>query len=359
MTPSKEVLLTVSGRIPADLDEQVAAGDRPRADYNVMRDAFDADLVDVDEALARTGRAGRLIHRVGGSGLLLGWYCFWQRGKYEVIVTDGEQVGLPLALLSRVFGRGTARHMMIVHILSTPTKSRLIRYGRLAGLIDRYVVYCSWQRDYICDQLSVPPERVVFSTFMVDTVFFDPLKAPVEQEQMICSAGLERRDYATLMEAVDGLDVRVVVAAASPWSKQSDESRQFALPSNVDVRRLGLSELRELYSRSRFVVMPLHEVEFQAGITTILEAMSMGKAVLCTRTPGQTDTVVDGTTGRYVPPANAAALRNAIEVMLGDREFLRSAGQRAREWTVANADIAVYASRLSAEVRTLRTRSAE
>ena len=354
MSATKSVLLTVSGRIPVDLDQQVEAGLRPRADYVVMRDAFDAELVDVEAALARTGLVGRLIHRLGGPGPLLGWYCFRRRRHYQVIVTDGEQVGLPLALLSRFFGRGPARHMMIVHILSTPMKARLVRYGRLAGLIDRYVVYCSWQRNFIRDDLSVSPDRIVLSTFMVDTDFFDPEHLDVEQQEMICSAGLERRDYETLMEAVQGLDVKVVVAAASPWSKQSDATEGAALPSNVEVRRLDLFELRELYARSRFVVMPLFEVEFQAGITTILEGMSMGKAILCTRTSGQSDTVVEGHTGRYVPPADVEALREAIRVMLADDVFTRSAGARARDWAVSNADIEVYASRLSAEVDALR-----
>ena len=350
MTTTKSVLLTVSGRIPADLDDQVAAGRRPRADYRVMRDAFDADLVDVDVALSRTGRLGRLLHRLGGAGLLLGWYCFRHRHRYEVIVSDGEQVGLPLALLSRVFGRGTARHMMIVHILSTRTKARLVRHARLAGQIDRYVVYCSWQRDFIRDALGVPAECIVLSTFMVDTAFFDPAAVSVDQERMICTAGLERRDYATLMEAVNDLDVEVVIAAASPWSKRSDTTERAVLPPNVEVRKLSLFELRELYARSRFVVMPLEEVEFQAGITTILEAMSMGRTVLCTRTSGQTDTVTEGETGRYVRPNDAAALRDAIRGMLDDEAFAIDAGRRAREWVVNNADIEVYARRLSAEV---------
>ena len=118
--------------------------------------------------------------------------------------------------------------MMIVHILSTPMKVRLVRLARLAGLIDRYVVYCSWQRDFIRDALSVPSDRVLLSTFMVDTAFFDPALVDVEPERMICSAGLERRDYPTLMEAVDGLDVQVVIAAASPWSKRSDTTERAA-----------------------------------------------------------------------------------------------------------------------------------
>jgi glycosyltransferase involved in cell wall biosynthesis len=208
------------------------------------------------------------------------------------------------------------------------------------------------------DALSVPADRVLLSTFMVDTAFFDPALIDVEPERMICSAGLERRDYATLMEAVEGLDVQVVIAAASPWSKQSDATEHAVLPANVEVRKLNLFELRELYARSRFVVMPLEEVEFQAGITTILEAMSMGKAVLCTRTSGQTDTVTEGQTGRYVPPNDAGALRDAIVTMLDDDAFAHSAGEQAREWAVANADITVYASRLSAEVDALRARHA-
>ena len=121
---------------------------------------------------------------------------------------------------------------------------------------------------------------------------------------MICAAGLERRDYPTLMEAVDGLDVRVVIAAASPWSTKSDSTENRDIPSNVEVRRLSLFELRDLYAASRFVVMPLFDVEFQAGITTILEAMSMGHAVVCTRTEGQTDTIIEGETGLYVRPGD-------------------------------------------------------
>ena len=66
------------------------------------------------------------------------------------------------------------------------------------------------------------------------------------------------------------------------------------------------------------VVVPLQETDFQAGITTILEAMSMARALVCTRTSGQTDTIVEGETGRYVPPGDAGALRAAIEDLLAD-----------------------------------------
>jgi glycosyltransferase involved in cell wall biosynthesis len=353
MSAGRPVLLTVSGRIPADLEAQVSLGRRPRADYVAMGAAFDADVVDVDGALASTGRVGALVHRFLGTGGLLAWYCFRMRRRYEVIVTDGEQVGLPFAMLCRVLGRGSAKHMMIVHILSTPTKVRLVRLARLASMIDRYVTYCSWQRDFIVTEFGVPPERVMLSTFMVDTAFFDPARTGVPQERLICAAGLERRDYATLMQAVDGLDVRVVIAAASPWSTQSDSTADRTLPDNVEVRRLSLADLRDLYAASVFVVMPLTEVEFQAGITTILEAMAMERPVVCSRTVGQTDTIIDGRTGVYVPPRDAIALRAAIQDLLDDPERVRAMGAEARRWAVAEADIKVYVNRLTVELANL------
>ena len=314
---------------------------------------LDADVVDVSGALAHTGRWGRLLRRVGGAGALLGWYCFRQRRRYDVIVSDGEQVGLPFALLSRCFGRSGARHVMIVHILSVAKKERLIRWARLGALVDRYLVYCRQQQSFIVDRLGVPQERVVLSTFMVDTEFFAPGSVDVPRRRMICTAGLERRDYPTLMEAVDGLDVDVVIAAASPWSKQPDSSQRDSIPDNVRIERFSLFELRELYAASRFVVMPLYEVDFQAGITTILEAMAMQRAVVCTRTPGQTDTIVDDLTGVYVPPGDPAALRTAIEALLDDEDRADRLGRAAREWAVAHADIDRYATVIGSVVESV------
>ncbi len=355
MSQRRRVLLTVSGSIPTDVDTQVAEGRRPRADYRVIADAVGADVVDVDAALTGSGRVGRLLHRAAGAGPLLAWYCFRRRRDYDVLFTDGEQVGIPLGLLTRLFGRGGSAHVMIVHILSVPKKATLMRTLRISGQIDRYVVYCSKQAEFARDELGVPAADVVLSTFMVDTAFFAPDRVEVEPRRMICSAGLERRDYPTLMDAVDGLDVEVVIAAASPWSKQADSSAERPLPPNVEIRRLSLFELRELYAESRFVVMPLVDVDFQAGITTILEGMAMGRAIVCTRTPGQTDTVIDGDTGVYVPPGDAAALRAAIVRLLDDSAEAERLGANARKWVVNHADIDVYAQFLAGVVQSVQS----
>jgi glycosyltransferase involved in cell wall biosynthesis len=109
-----------------------------------------------------------------------------------------------------------------------------------------------------------------------------------------------------------------------------------------------------LYAESTFAVMPLVDVDFQAGITTILEAMSMGLAVVCTRTSGQTDTVIDGHNGVYVRPSDPAALRAAIVRLLADQGEADRLGTNGREWVVAQADVSVYAQRIGTVVDEVR-----
>lgn len=345
------VLLVVSGEIPAGLAADVEQGRRPRPDYLEMGRAMDADVVDVAEARRRAGRVGRLIERVGGTTALLAWLCFRQRTRYDAIVTDGEHVGLPLALLCRLTGRPTFAHVMIVHILSVPKKAKLFRWLRLGRYVDTMFVYASAQQRFVTRELGFPADRVSLTTFMVDTTFFHPDAVPTHRQRMICSAGLERRDYPTLIEAVRDLDVRVVIAAASPWSKQVDSSGRAELPANVERTSLSLFDLRQLYADADFVVMPLIDTEFQAGVTTILEAMAMGRAVVCSRTRGQTDVLADGVTGVYVAPGDVASLRAAIIRLLDDPSEAARLGSHARQEVVRTSDIAVYAERLAVGVR--------
>jgi glycosyltransferase involved in cell wall biosynthesis len=146
---------------------------------------------------------------------------------------------------------------------------------------------------------------------------------------------------------VEGLDADVFIAAASPWSKRTDSSAGLRLPGNVTVDGLDLFALRELYNDATLVVVPVVDTDFQAGITTILEAMSMGLPVVCTRTRGQTDTVIEGETGRYVPPGDAAAVRAVIDELLADTDQARRLGAAGQRWVREHADIARYVARLA------------
>ena len=160
------------------------------------------------------------------------------------------------------------------------------------------------------------------------------------------AVGLEARDYPTLLKAVDGLPVQVVIAAASPWSKRADTTQGRAIPANVEVRRFSQHELRQLYGDAQFMVMPLQNVDFQAGVTAILEAMAMKRAVICSRTPGQTDVIVEGETGLYVPPGDVAALRSAIVHLLEHPDAAHRMGVSGRKRIEQFMSLSHYVQRL-------------
>jgi glycosyltransferase involved in cell wall biosynthesis len=76
--------------------------------------------------------------------------------------------------------------------------------------------------------------------------------------------------------------------------------------------------------------------------------MALSKAVICTRIPGQTDTVVDGETGLYVPPEDPAALRAAIERLLANPDEAARMGKAGNARLHAEGmTIDKYAERLA------------
>jgi glycosyltransferase involved in cell wall biosynthesis len=354
---SNDVLLTVSGTIPADIGAQIGEGRRPEADYLALARAFGADLIDYPLAREVSGRFGRLLGRLGGPNLVLAWACFLLRHQYRVIFSDGEQVGIPLATLLKLFGSSLRpRHLMIGHLLSVGKKMLFFDRLRVQSAIDNIFVYSTWQKRFIEERWGLPPERVIFTPFMVDAQFFAPERAepsPVPAEMagadwpVLSSAGLELRDYPTLITAVRGLPVRVILAAASPWSRREDSTQGQAIPENVLVRRFSQRELRDIYAASAIVVMPLFENNFQAGVTAILEAMAMARPVICSRTAGQIDVVVEGVTGLYVSPGDPRALREAIEYLLANPEIARQMGEAGRRRIEEEMSLERYVARLS------------
>ena len=72
----------------------------------------------------------------------------------------------------------------------------------------------------------------------------------------------------------------------------------------------------------------------------------MNKCVIATRTQDQTDTIVDGETGIYVPSADPRALRGAIERMLADPERAARIGRAARQFIEQHASLDLFVSHM-------------
>jgi glycosyltransferase involved in cell wall biosynthesis len=290
-----------------------------------------------------------VLEKFGGPNLVLAYACWKIRKGCQAIVTDGEQVGLPLAALLKFTPGRRPRHLMIVHVISEPKKIVFLDWLGVQSAIDRFITYSRWQQQFIEERWKLSQGRVLWTPFMVDQEFFAPerVTANSSARPQICAVGLERRDYETLLQAVEDVDVDVVVAAASPWAKRTEGVAARNIPGNVTVRKFTQYDLRQLYADSCFLVMPLEDVKFQAGVTAILEGMAMGKAVICSHVPGQTDVVIQGENGWYVPPGDPATLRNEIRRLLSDPKETARLGANGRKLIEREMNLDLYAQRLA------------
>ena len=311
--------------------------------------SFNADLLDYAAARNIAGRMGTVLEKLGGPNLTLAFACWKVRKSYQAIVTDGEQVGLPLAALLKLTPGTRPRHLMIVHVISEPKKTVFLDWMGVQSTVDRFITYSRWQQRFIEERWKLSRNRVLWTPFMVDQEFFAPNRVTPNSSArpQICAVGLERRDYETLLRAVDDVDVRVVIAAASPWSKRTEGVAARTIPGNVTVRKFTQYELRQLYADSCFMVMPLENVKFQAGVTAILECLAMGKAVICSRVPGQTDVVVESENGRYVPPGDPSTLNVEIRRLLSRPEEADRLGANGRKLIECQMNLDLYAQRLA------------
>lgn len=87
---------------------------------------------------------------------------------------------------------------------------------------------------------------------------------------------------------------------------------------------------------------------YREGIPRVLlEAASMGVALVTTDTPGCNEVVEHGVNGLLVPPGDAAALSQSISTLIEQPELRRRFGQLSRRRTVERFDLAVIAAQIA------------
>jgi glycosyltransferase involved in cell wall biosynthesis len=338
-----KTLILAAGRFGNGMKEAIAKGREPRLDVFEIARALDADVIDYLDVDNAKDIPSRLLGRAGGPSAGVAYLGFRERGRYDAVLTTGEDIGLPLGSFLKATSPRWA-HTMIAHTLYPKKKRAFFEYLKVQDRIDRILAYSTTEERLMIDRLGVPASKVQRIYYHADQEFFRPDGRAVESD-LICAAGQLLRDYDCLVEAVRDLPVRVQIAAGSPWIDTPLKPKN-ELPRNVTWGRLDRYELRDLYARSALAVVPILQNEYQTGIATILEMMAMGKCVIATRTRGQVDTIVDGVNGIYVPPSDPMALRSAIDRMLKAPEEAQRIGRAARQFVEEQAGLDHFVRRI-------------
>jgi glycosyltransferase involved in cell wall biosynthesis len=247
--------------------------------------------------------------------------------RTDVVLSDGEHVGIPLALAMRA-RKSTTPHLVIGHHLGNPRKAPIFRWAKPHRRMDRVLVHSPNQIDLLERQLGFSRSQLHVIPYGVDTHFWSP-GPRAEDSDLVFSTGREHRDHQTLLEAVGGT-ARLFVTDSSAHSPAATRRGPQAWPEWVERRTLSYLDLRERYNRATVVVVPLLPAAYPFGITALLEAMAMAKPVVVSDTEGLRGIVEHGRTGLVVRPGEPAALRLAVRDLLEDADARQCLGQAAR-----------------------------
>jgi glycosyltransferase involved in cell wall biosynthesis len=122
--------------------------------------------------------------------------------------------------------------------------------------------------------------------------------------------------------------VRLEIAGSGPEAEAlAAQTRSLGIASQVSF--LGWrQDLPLLFDRWSLLLQPSL---YEGFPLSVLEAMGSGLPVVASRVGGIPEMVTHGSDGLLVPPADATALADAIQLLLADDELRRSMGDAARE----------------------------
>ncbi len=257
--------------------------------------------------------------------------AFIKRKHYDLIISWSENLGMPFAFILKLI-HSNIPHIALFSWISKPKKAMLL--SKVHSNIDRIFLWSSYQRDFAINKLGIPESKIVFTRWNIDQNFWRPQNV---ESNTICAAGREMRDYSTFIKAMEGLTIPCHIAVPFVDGRKDlwkdSLLSQDSLPKNITIGEKSFTEMRDLYARSRFVVVPLlKSSDTDNGVTVILEAMAMGKPVICSKTKAQVDVIKDGVTGILVEPENPEALREAIQYLWDHPEKAEQMGIEGRRY---------------------------
>jgi glycosyltransferase involved in cell wall biosynthesis len=264
-----------------------------------------------------------------------------RRTPYDLVIAWEGKIGIPYSVLRSLVGQNNppliilALHIggIISHFLG------LVRFGLRS--VSRVVVFTPAEVEHYRILLSLAPEAISYCPLgWYDAMrWYDPERAQLpdalaQAGRFVLTSGRTYRDYETLARAVAGTEVKVKV------SSRPFNLAKIDLPENMEATGwLAYRTLQHYLYQSHFYVVPLLPIAHAGGDTSLLHAMSFGKAIVATRAPSTETYIQDGVTGLLVEPRDVEGMRQAILHLWRNPDEATRMGKEARRRFEANHTI--------------------
>lgn len=339
----------------AEFDAKAEADACPRHTMSSLQKALNARVVQPNGA--RKSIVDFFRSKIPGVGDAEKWALARQMAEdvdeNDVVFSIGEDAGFPIATM---FSKPEARPRLcvFVHNPDRPRVKYMFWSSRLRERVDLFITNTEYKADLLHRKFGVPRDHIYCIEEQTDTEFFRPGPASQNKTRSIVgSGGLEQRDYATLAKATETMNVDVRVSAASPNAHALSDTFPKPLPENMTIKHYDWRELRQLYRDSDVFVISLKNHNYQAGLTTLFEALACCRPVVMTKTAGLVEQFARSGFLTAVPPSDPAALRAAILHLLEHPELAREQARRGYDAVLQKHTSERYVSNLVEQISRL------
>jgi hypothetical protein len=276
--------------------------------------------------------------------------------RYDAVLTIRTDRGWRSLLLLRAL-LGRRRKLVALHFIDHPDRGD--KLGRLVDRawrpVDRWAtrrallaaqVLSEWELEQYAGAFGIDPGRFSFIPFAWRmTPAGAPLPDLTAPRDLVIASGRAFCDWPTLFAAAHPSRWRLLVICGA-------HDRDLVERLNAGGRATVIADVapervHELLREAAVSVLPMYEAGVSQGHLRLCDAIDAGAVVVASRTRSLEGYVEDGRTAVLVPAGDAAALKAAIDRLLGDgaeRERLaRAAFERAGSWTWADYLAAVEA----------------
>ncbi len=264
----------------------------------------------------------------------------------DVVVCVFENTAFLLLLLRRLFRFRPP--IVVIEVSQRGWRPRDWVLDWVMPRTDWVIALTRAQAEYVATTwpLRRPPEML---DWVIDEAFFAPGPADgAGQGGYVLSVGEDvSRDFDTLVAACAALECDLVLKTR----------RHVEVPAAMQGRvrivadRLSHAALRDLYAGARIVAVPMVPTDNLGGITSLLEAMAMGRPIVASETGTSRDLIDEGETGLVVPPRDPEALRTAMARLLDDAALGARLGSAARRRVEERYGMAARQPRFAALLR--------
>ncbi len=274
----------------------------------------------------------RLKLKRGLSHLIPSFILLYYLGFGSKVIMTARRNGKFLGLLYYLKKPVQLRHILYEFIYEPKNTIRgifsLLIWKMAIKRFDRIFVQSTAEIDYYSKLFKVSKEKFIYIPVAI------PERGGIigpTPDGYLFSAGRTQRDFPILLKVLSSLNIPAVIVA----SKNEKTIFKKAPPSVRIYFDIPKEDYLRLLAGAYLVVITLKEGIPSRGQVVLLEAMALGKPVICTDVPSIRDYLLDGVNGFLVPPGDAEALKSKIIHLYNNPQTLKKVGLKAYRIAVA------------------------